>query len=175
MMVGAGAAAVGLLLLWGRGEPFLASVATAAFLFLVGTLLGTPDRSRPQVLPYFEQRLGGTDTFLAGCHLLRHSRALDDMAEHLSLQSLSDFESGDDLMGEELCWFSARDVLPTVEGLLSAVSENNTFPPKVTSNLTGLRDALQRAGARDVRFCLLLRQQDWASGHEMDSRRGSFF
>ena len=180
--VGAVAAALGLPLLWGRGEPIFATMVAAVFLLLVGVLVwglvwgrATPNRSRPQVLPYFEQPLDGTDTFLAGYDLLRHSRALDETAERLSLRPLSTFESGDDLLGEELRWFSARDALPTVEGLLAALSENNAFPPEVTSDLARLRHALQRACARDVRFCLLLRQQDWASGHEMDARRGSFF
>jgi hypothetical protein len=180
--VGAVAAALGLPLLWGRGEPIFATMAAAMFLLLFGVLVWgivwgqvTPNRSRPQVLPYFEQRLDGTDTFLAGYDLLRHSRALDETAERLSLRPLSTFESGDDLKGEELRWFSARDALPTVEGLLADLSENDDFPAEVTSDLACLREALQRACARDVRFCLLLRQQDRATLSEMDARRGSFF
>ncbi len=176
--VGAVAAALGLPLLWGRGEPIFATMVAAVFLLLVGVLVWgrvTPNRSRPQVLPYFEQPLDGTDTFLAGYDLLRHSRALDETAERLSLRPLSTFEAGDDLKGEESRWFSARDALPTVEGLFAAVSENDAFPPEVTADLARLREALQRACARDVRFCLLLRQQDRATPYEMSVRKGSFF
>lgn len=149
----------------------------AAFLVLFGGGLVLAYREQLQVrlLPYFEREVGQTDTWLAGEALLWHSKALDDAACQLGLTPLSAFRTGDDLIrGETLRWFDAVGALATVERLLEPdVLEH--LPAGVASDLQRLRQALQRAAAQGIRFGLILRESNGASGHEMSLRRGSFF
>jgi len=127
-----------------------------------------------RLLPYFERPLGGAETWLAGKSLLSHSRRLDAAAAQFGVQPLSEFASGDDMIRDEkLCWFSAEDGLRTVERLTQP--DVTSFPTEVISDLVRLRDALRLACAKEVQFCLLLREGSFASGQEMDQRRGSFF
>jgi hypothetical protein len=159
----------------GGGDAPFTSLATAVFLFLaLATCLSVPNLFRVRVLPYFERRLGGTDTWLAGESLLWHSRHLDATAAQLSVRPLSEFASGDDLIrGEELRWFSAEDGLRTVERLMQPDAAAS-FSADVVSDLSRLRDALRLACSQGVRFCLLLREGSGTSGYEMGQRRGSF-
>jgi hypothetical protein len=160
----------------GRGNAILASVATAVFLFfLLSFGVSVRDWFRVRVLPYFECRLGGADTWLAGESLLWHSRVLDEIATACGVTPLSAFASGDDLVpGEELHWFDSGDALRTTERLLDA-DVAAALPVAVVADLERLRDALRLAVERGVRFCLLVREGSFASGWEMDLRKGSFF
>ncbi len=156
--------------------PYLAAFLLAGFLyFLVMSILGIRDQHRVALLPYFSQRLGDADTFLKGRSLLWHSRQLDELAARLGLRPLSDFASGDDLIpGEEVCWFEPDEALETVIRLKSSL-ESAKCAPELTSDLQALEAALMSAKSKGVRFCLLLREGSYASGHEMDQRKGSFF
>jgi hypothetical protein len=162
-------------LFYGKGV-LLPGLFTATFLVLLAScVFGTIDQLRVRVLPYFEKRLGDTDTWFSGKSLLWHSRDLDELAEFLSIKPLSAFASGDDLVqGEELQFFDANDALPTLEKLIMR-SKASRFPKDLVSDLTKLRDALKSASEKGVRFCLLIREGSTASGHEMSLRKGSFF
>lgn len=160
----------------GWGGWVWAGAASALFLLIAWSVAaGYRDQFRVRVLPYFERPVGDTDTWLAGESLLWHSRALDEIAVRCGVTPLSAFASGDDLVaGEESQWFAPGDALRTAERLLEAdVAES--LPAGVVSDLERLRDALRLAGAAGVRFCLLVREGSFASGHEMSVRKGSFF
>ena len=153
-----------------------AVVAVALLLlFTAGALLAVRDQLQVRVLPYFERSVGDIDTWLAGEHLLNHSRRLDEVAAQRGVTPLSAFASGDDLIsGEELTWFDPTDALGTTKRLLEA-DVAATLPVEVVADLERLRDALGRASSLRVRFCLLVREGGTASGHEMSLRQGSFF
>lgn len=153
-----------------------AAIATAFLvMFGVGLVLACREQFQIRLLPYFEREVGDTDTWLAGEHLLWHSKALDDAASRLGLTPLSAFSSGDDLIrGETLRWFDAGEALPTIKRLLEP-EIIESFPAGVASDLQLLQQALQRAAAQQIRFGLMLRESSGASGHEMSLRRGSFF
>jgi hypothetical protein len=160
----------------GTGSAGFTSAATAVFLYFAWAgIASVPDLFRGRVLPYFERRLGGAQTWLAGESLLWNSRRLDAAAAALGVRPLSEFASGDDMVsGERLCWFSPEEALLTAERLIqpdAAVS----LPAGALSDLTFLRDALRLASSQGVRFCLLLREGNSASAYEMDLRQGSFF
>lgn len=158
------------------GDLIRAGVAIIIFLlFAVGFVAGARDRYRVRVLPYFERPVGGIDTWLAGENLLWHSRSLDEAARQCGVTPLSAFASGDDLVpGEQLCWFDPTDALRMAERLREA-DVAATLPAGVVTDLDRLRDALRRASAQGIRFCLLVREGSYASGHEMSIRKGSFF
>ena len=160
----------------GQGGTVYALAASALFLLFVwSAVTGYRDQFRVRVLPYFERPVGGTDTWLAGESLLWNSRALDEIAVRCGVTPLSAFASGDDLVaGEVLQWFAPEDALRTAERLLEADAVES-LPAGVVSDLERLRDALRLAGAQGVRFCLLVREGSFASGHEMSVRKGSFF
>jgi len=173
---GTAAGILWVLLLRGQGNVFLTSVATAICLVLAwAACMNVPDLFRARLLPYFERRVGQTNTWLAGKSLLWHSRRLDAAAAEFDVRPLSEFASGDDMVqGENLCWFSSEDGLRTTERLTQQDAAES-LPVEVVSDLVHLRDALRLASEQGVDFCLLLREGSGASGHEMDQRRGSFF
>ncbi|EEF57387.1 hypothetical protein, partial [Pedosphaera parvula] len=156
--------------------PGLAATLLALFLYHCFVVcVSVRDLFRVRLLPYFERRLGGADTWMHGEKLLWHSRLLDETAIKHGVRPLSDFTSGDDMIhGEVLEWFVADDALRTVNYLLETSGVTN-FPDGVISDLGKLQHALKDAHSKDVRFCLLLREGSSASGAEMDQRQGSFF
>jgi hypothetical protein len=162
-------------LFYGKGV-LLPGLLTATFLvMLVSSVCGMIDQLRVRVIPYFEKPLGDVDTWLSGKGLLWHSRDLDQLSDFLSLPRLSSFASGDDLVrGEELQFFDPKDALPTLEKMLTR-SKASRFSKQLVADLTSLRDALQSASEKQVRFCFILREGSTASGQEMSLRKGSFF
>lgn len=173
-----GLAAVGLFIgmLRGWACPQVTSVAVAVFL-LVGltAFLALMDCLRARVLPYFEQPVGGPSTFMEGRSLLWHSRWLDVIAAKHGVRPLSEFASGDDLIpGEQLHWFCCNEAMATVECLLTQ-AETECLPLPLIFDLVHLREALRLAAAKEIRFCLLLREGSATSGWEISQRKGSFF
>jgi hypothetical protein len=150
-------------------------ISIAVFLWLLfGICYGVPQSFRVRLVPYFEKRLGGIETFASGTALLAHSRQLDDIASALGARSLSQFSSGDDLIpGEQLAWHEPGPALETIETLLKSDAAKN-FSPDLYSDLVKLQTALETAKNRDVRFCLLLREGSSAETVEMSKRQGSF-
>jgi hypothetical protein len=160
----------------GRGDLPFTSIALAVFLFLLwAAFRSIPDQLKVTVLPYFEQRLGDANTWMAGKSLLWNTRDLDQVAQRLGARPLSDFASGDDMIsGEKLCWFFPNEALNTLELLLQPEICNG-FSADLVSDLRRLKDALKSADSKNVKFCLILREGSFTSGLEMDRRKGSFF
>jgi len=160
----------------GEGSVALTSLLTAIFLWLGWCAYeSVPGVLQVRLIPYFERRIDGPDTWSSGVSLLWCSRQLDATAESIGVQPLSNFASGDDLISsEELCWFSSEKGLRTIERLTEP-DMADSLPRDAVSDLKKLRDALRIASAKDVDFCLLLREGTSASGLEMAQRQGSFF
>ncbi len=160
------------------GVDTVAMSSIAGALLILALLIQVPgllDALNARVLPFFEQEVGGTDTWLAGKHLLWASRRLDEIAEQMEVPPLSSFASGDPLIqGEAGTLYDARDGLASAEVLLAAAMEVG-LGAKVEADLTKLRDALRLAAEKGVQFCLHLREGNSASGHEMEVRGGSYF
>jgi hypothetical protein len=177
-LAGTGTLAVmGVLAYFEEGRfPFLAAFFVAAFLyFLVAFFLSGRDMLRVRLLPYFSKRLGDASSFAEGKSLLWHTRQLDDIAAKLGARPLSDFASGDDMiLGERLRWFDPQPAFETVSRLLEC-PEAAGFPAELKSDLKCLREALASACSKQIQFCFLLREGSFASGLEMDRRKGSFF
>lgn len=160
----------------GDGSVLLTAVATAVALWLAWVgYLSVPNILRVRLLPYFDGRVDGAETWLSGESLLWNTRALDDAAVEAGVKPLSSFASGDDLVPfEQVRWFSSEDGLRTAECLIDADSAAS-LSTEALSDLVKLRDALRIASAKGVKFCLLLREGSFASGLEMDRRSGTFF
>jgi hypothetical protein len=112
---------------------------------------------------------------MMGKSLLEHSRSLDEIAKQLGGTPLSEFATGDDMVCfEKLNWHEPTEALRTTQGLLNSEAAK-AFPEDLRSDLKALEDALAEACRQNVRFGLLLREGSFASGLEMDRRKGSFF
>jgi hypothetical protein len=176
-------ATIGAIASWGvsayfrTGEaPYPTALFAAAFLyFLVSGILGIRDQFRVALLPYFSSRLGDARTFSRGNSLIWHSRQLDELAAKMAIQPLSDFASGDDMVfGERLRWFDPRPAHETI-CRLEQCQEAASFPEELKKDLSEIREALASACGKQTKFCFVVREGSFASGAEMDRRKGSFF
>ena len=162
-------------LFYGKGV-LLPGLFTATFLVLLAScVVGTIDQLRVRVLPYFEKRLGDTDTWLSGrtssgipatsmnwqsfCHSSRYRRSPPETTS-------CEGKSCNSSIPKRRCRLLEKLILR---------SKGSRFPKDLVSDLTALRDALKSASEKGVRFCLLLREGSTASGNEMSLRKGSFF
>lgn len=174
------AAITGTATLYSRFPPLCTAAAIAVFVVfgVISSLCAMVEVRTVRVLPYFQRTVGEIDTFLAGEAIARHLRHLDDLAERLGSTPLSRFGFHDDLMGEELRWYSAADGLRTVNALLDHLpAGSSSIDPvePVLADLRKLRHALERAQAQGIAFCLLLRHGNTTSGHEWSVRKGTAF
>ncbi len=152
-----------------------AAIAVAVFLWvLLGIVLGIPQSFRVRLLPYFERKPGNADAWNSGKSLLENSRKLDDLATALGVTPLSQFASGDDIIaGEKLVWFDPKPALETTTRLLESDAAKD-FTQDLRTDLSNIKSALNSATAKNIRFCLLIREGSTTSGAEMDQRKGSF-
>lgn len=177
VLLGTAFAALGsVVLLYTDFNTLFCSLFTASFLvMIVCSIAGLINQFRGRLLPYFQKPLGQNGTLLIGKSLLWHSRELDDLALELGLRPLSEFCSGDELIGDEqLVFYPPQDALKTTEKLLAWIRAVG-FPQDLICDLAQLRKALRNAVERQVNFCLLLREGPGATGQEMQMRLGSFF
>ena len=117
------------------------------------------------------------NTFLYGKSLARNCLFLDKLALQAGLDPLSHFGFRDDLGGETVVWYEAEQGLRTVTGLLLLLEQQPHLLEEaglIMDDLGLLEETLQSAAALRVSFCLLLRQGNTASGHEMDMRISYF-
>ncbi|KAF0244181.1 MAG: hypothetical protein FD180_2766 [Planctomycetota bacterium] len=150
----------------------------SGLLFLMFVALLAQCFPRPQILPYFEKRLGDAGTWLHGQALARNCRALDEAAMAHGVTPLSAFGYGDELAREAFTWHDAARGLEAVRGLEELIPRFRELVDDtgaVWDELQLMEDALAKAAERGVRFCLHMRCSDYTSGVEMDARRGSYF
>jgi hypothetical protein len=173
---GIGAAVCVLALLRGNGDVRLASISSIIFVIVAWlSWRRILDQTCVRLVPYFEKKVGNINTWLSGKSLLLQSRRLDEMALQLGVHPLSEFASGDDMIpSEDLKWFAPQEALKTIERLLEPEAAKS-LPQDVISELSQVREALDIAHSRNIRFCFLLREGLSASGAEMEQRKGSFF
>ena len=160
-----------------RTGPVIA-LLLSGLLFLLFVTIVANGFPRPQILPYFEKRLGQTDTWLRGQALARNCRALDEAAIAHGVTPLSAFGVGDELAGEEFEWHDAGRGVETVRKLQELLPR---FPDLVDDRvavgdeLQFMEEALAKAAERGVRFCLHIRCSDYTCAGEMLARKGSYF
>ncbi len=127
-------------------------------------------------MPYFQRRVGGIDTFLAGRSLARTLAQLDTVASDLRVSPLSSFGFNDDLRNEPLRWHPPQEGLGTVTTLLHHLTEHPAAAAEpIVEDLRKWQSALEKAVAADIPFCVLLLHGNTTSGHEWDVRKGSAF
>ena len=156
------------------------AMAGAIALFgLCGSLGGLYDAYRhAQIHPYFQRPVGNIDTFCVGRSLARYFKQLDSIATGAGVKPLSAFGFNDDMRGETLQWHSPSEGLMTCRALLRNIETGHapmTVKIALKADLTKWTDALERAQAESVLFCILLRHCNATSGHEWDVRQGSAF
>jgi hypothetical protein len=163
-------------LVWGvlEGGSYAVAAAVVAAVFLLGLLSGALrllELAWPNLMPYFSAPVPGNGLCI-GYKLLRHSRALDALAESKGLRRVGSFVSDDDLFdGSGPTWHSASEALATFAGLLEHFSSH----PSVQSarkDLEHLRERLSLAAASDAKFCLLVRDTHFTSAREWGARKG---
>lgn len=166
---------------FGIVPPFVTAFFGAIFILfgLIAGLGSIYDTKRyVQVILYFQRRLGGIETFLAGQTMVRYLAQLDLIATNQSVKPISSFGFADDLLGEEVVWHDPGIGLQSICAIQSAVQQSNVpdaIARPLLSELAKWQHALERAAAEHVAFCVLLRHGNSTSGHEWDVRQGSAF
>lgn len=130
------------------------------------------------VVPYFEQRVGGIDTFSHGMSLARHMAALAALAVSEGIAPLSDFGWNDDLLGEPLHWHdpvTGREAFERLISRVPALSLEAGEEGRLLDDLQRVLRALKIAESRKIRFCLLLRHSQATSAQEWELRKGTCF
>ena len=131
-----------------------------------------------RVTPYFESKVGETDTYCTGKCLARHVLDLDDLARAQGVTPPSEFGWNDDFAGEALLWHKAATGLKTVNALLAHL-QNDEFARRehigVIDDLKRIAHALGRADHQGIRFCLLLQHGEGTYSLEHEMRKGTFF
>lgn len=165
----------------GSIPPLVAAISGALFILFgfIGSIGSIYATSRyVQIIPYFQRRLGGIDTFLAGHTLVRYLNQLDGIAMNQNVQPISSFGFADDLLGEEVVWHDPKIGLQTIGRIQAALNQldiPNTIKRALLSDLAKWRQALERAVAEQVLFCVLLRHGNSTSAHEWEVRKGFAF
>ncbi|XZE17450.1 hypothetical protein SH449x_002701 [Pirellulaceae bacterium SH449] len=166
---------------FGYFPPLAAAVLGAVFLFFglfvpVASVYDT--KHYVQVIPYFQRRIGGIDTFLAGHTMVRYLEQLDLIAKEQNVKPISSFGFGDDLLGDEVVWHDPTIGLKSICAIQSVLKQSSipdAIEKPLQSDLAKWQHALELAAAEHVSFCVLLQHGDSTSGHEWDVRRGSAF
>ena len=159
-----------------HGEDFvgIAALTTAFLLFSLLPVYGrlhdlfvTP----PNLYPYFSARVPGPG-LVVGVELLRHSRALDALAESNGIKRIGEFVSDDDFFDKSgPTWHPAADGLTTFDALLQRFASHPSVQA-AKQDLECIRDRLLFAQSSDIQFCLLLRDVHATNGMEWEQRKG---
>lgn len=132
------------------------------------------DCCRIRVFPYFDEPLEA-DTFLHGHALARNWGRLEDLSRKNHLPSLSRFGFADPLRGEERKWWSAKEGVTSVQGLLRAVrAAPHLFDDaaQVCDDLERLERAFVLAHTRGARFALLVEVGNGTNSLAWEQRGG---
>lgn len=158
------------------GEDFV-GIAALTTALLVFSLLPAYGRLRdlfvtpPNLYPYFTERVPGPG-LVVGVELLRHSRALDTLAEANGIKRLGEFVSDDDFFDKSgPTWHPASDGLATFDALLQRFAEHPSVQA-AKQDLECIRDRLLFAQSSGIQFCLLLRDVHVTNGMEWEQRKG---
>lgn len=134
-----------------------------------------------RIVPYFESRVASyPDTqegpFTTGILLARNCRLLDERAAEAGVRRLSEFGFRDDRDWQRLIWHPASEGLRTVEALI-AVTQDTDGEKGLRDDLLRLQQYLQKAEAKGIRFCLIVRAglDKMISPMEMEARIGCFW
>ena len=147
-----------------------------ALVVLFGVVSGQlADRYAVRIIPYYDKKLPGAQTYLGGQALARNCLHLDRLAAERGLQSISEFGFNDPLMGETVIWHDPADGFVTISGLRAAV----TAQPKAVDDaaavmveLEKIQAAFEKACVEKVRFAFLLELGHSTSGRVWELRQG---
>jgi hypothetical protein len=157
---------------------FAVAVAAAVFVYYqLVRVAGLNDVLRhASVMLYFHTRVGDITMYGPGESLARHIDELDELARAHAVTPLSKFGWNDDLEGEQVAWHDSADGLKTVNSLLIALEQEETWwddQVETIADLKALAHGLERADAKGISFSLLLRHSTVTSGVEWDAREGT--
>lgn len=146
-------------------------LSTAAFLYSLASQCRAA--LTQHVMPYFPRSVGAK-TFNHGDEIASRFRELQGLAVEHGLPGLDQFGFADEYRNEKDEWFDPKDALPTVEYLLGCF-EDSPRDAKLRAQIVLLRDALELAQSKGLRFTLQIGSYPVVVPAEMDRRRGSFF
>lgn len=155
-------------------DPFVYAAGVAGGILALSSISAVArlaDLARPNLMTYFSEEIPGSG-FSSGYKLLRHSKALDGLADSTGLRPLGSFVSDDDLFdGSGPTWHSSAEALATFEGLLERFADH----PSVRAarrDLEQIRDRLRIAAEKGAGFCLLVRDVHVTNAMEWGLRKG---
>lgn len=126
----------------------------------------TPVLKASRIVPYFEKPigLGWVDTAASsGYALSSHCEELDGVATKIGVMPLVELGLNDDLKGKTADWRYAGEGLRTLEALICELEAKNILGEELgrtVEDLKKIKQALQAANLKNVRFCLLVRRGD---------------
>lgn len=146
-------------------------IVTFLWWLAVGALLDDPP---PGMAPYFDRRIGDIHTYSRGKAIAARCPELDRMAEASGVHPISFFGFSDDFQGETVTWHEVADGLSTFTAVRSQVAGHEPEGSELLQDLDLLIDALQKAGDRSARFCLII-TVGYTNAMEHEQRKGFFF
>ena len=147
-----------------------------ALVVLFGVVSGQlADRYAVRIIPYYDKKLPGAQTYLSGQALARNCLHLDRLATEHGLKSISEFGFNDPLVGETVIWHDPAEGLVTITGLreaLTARPEAVDDAAAVMVELEKIQAAFEQACVEKVRFAFLLELGHSTSGRVWELRQG---
>ncbi|HYF50576.1 MAG TPA: hypothetical protein VEJ63_14285 [Planctomycetota bacterium] len=187
LMVGSAVLYLRLLWLGGSRDNLLGFIGAALIAgWLLREYLRALRREGCSIVPYFEREIGGIDTFASGYAVARNCQRLDELAQRVGAEPLSEFGYEDDIHAyflgvkafeNRLKWFDATRGRVAISKLLGAVrADPSGFKDAdaIIAELERIEHALRKAAAANVRFCLLCRGEG-VSPMEIEKREGTFW
>lgn len=128
----------------------------------------------PGMAPYFDRQIGDIHTYPRGKAIAARCPELDRIAEASGVHPISFFGFADDFHGEPVTWHDVADGLSTFTAVRSRVAAHEPEGSELLQDLDFVIDALQKAGAKAARFCLIITAA-YSNAMEHEQRKGSFF
>jgi len=132
-----------------------------------------------RIVPYFETKVPGDDTFLKNGNLIvRNCKYLDACASADGARTLSSFGFTAPYENWRVKWHNPDDGIQTISCLLDHIGRGDLIlhdGPSTAIELRKIADKLQTAKLNNVRFCLHLRIDSDYSPVEFDRREGRYF
>lgn len=130
------------------------------------------------IYPYFEKSVGDIHTYGSGISIARRINLLDNIAKEANLQAISSFGYKDNWKNKRLEWYNAKEVLPTITGLLDMIKKKPDIvddSANITNELGKIYNAITKAEELDIKCCFVMNFSGYTNGLEHEKREGSFF
>lgn len=144
--------------------------------FLVAVVLMLASMRWIGIVPFYERRVEGADTFKRGYGIGKNFSKLEQICSVQGVCPLSEFGFLSlPLEPEQLIWFEGERCLQTIDHLLAALrvdSSSLVSAEETLQDLVALRSAMVTASEQKIRFCFVFRlggvaysNSTWAYGH----------